>query len=179
MRCQLKVCQAYHLSLTLSKSHFFPKQFEFVGIDMCDHGNRPAQSKFMLLKTWPAPEFVRDIAKFISFAQFYSRFIPNSEMRAVPLCTIIKGEYSDPIAEHWTPEAGTAWTDLEDAILSDPCIQRFYYRKLVVLRTDFSSLGFGFVLLQLGNDKASVKATQDYRTGKGFSFMAKGSTETL
>ena len=25
MRCQLKVCQAYNLSLTLCKSHFFPK----------------------------------------------------------------------------------------------------------------------------------------------------------
>ena len=70
MRCQLKVCQAYNLSLTLCKSHFFPKLFEFVGIDVCNYGIRPAQSKFMLLKTWPAPEFVRDVAKFIGFAQF-------------------------------------------------------------------------------------------------------------
>ena len=61
----------------------------------------------------------------------------------------------------------------------DPCIQRFDYRKLVVLRTDFSSFGFGYVLLQPGNDEASVKASQDYRAGKGFSFMTKGSRATL
>jgi hypothetical protein len=51
IRCQLKVCQAYHLSLNLRKSHFFPKHFEFVGIDVCVNGNRPAKSKHTLLTT--------------------------------------------------------------------------------------------------------------------------------
>jgi hypothetical protein len=51
MRCQLTVCQAYNLSLTLLKSHFFPKLFEFVGFDVCHDRNRPAQSKHGLLKT--------------------------------------------------------------------------------------------------------------------------------
>jgi hypothetical protein len=100
-------------------------------------------------------------------------------MRAAPLHTLIKGEYTDPIALHWTPDAEHAWNDLKDAIISDPCIQRFDYRKLVIMRTDFSSMGFGYVLLQPGNDKASVKAAQDYRTGKVFSFMTKGSSATL
>ena len=45
MRCQLKVCQAYNLSLTLRKSHFFIKRFKFVGVDVCNDGNCPAQSK--------------------------------------------------------------------------------------------------------------------------------------
>jgi hypothetical protein len=179
MRCQLKVCQAYHLLLNLRKSHFFPKRFEFVGIDVCNDSNCPAQSKFMLLKTWPAPEIVGNIAKFISFAQFYSRLIPNFKMYAAPLRALIKEEYTDPIADHWTPQAEIAWTDLKNAILLDPCIQRFDHRKLVVLRTDFSSFGFGYVLLQPGNNEASVRAAQDNRAGKGFSFMTKGSQVTL
>ena len=87
----------------------------------------------MLLKTWPATEFAHAIAKFIGFAQSYSRFIPNFEMHAAPLRTLIKREYNDPIAEHWMPEAETAWNGLKDAIISDPCIQRFDHRKLVVL----------------------------------------------
>ena len=91
----------------------------------------------------------------------------------------LKGEYTDLIAQHWTHDAETAWNDLKEAIISDPCIQRFDHRKLVVLRSDFSSLGFGYVLLQPGNDEASVRAAQDYRAGNGFSFMTKGSTATL
>ena len=67
----------------------------------------------MLLKTWPAPEFFRDVAKFIGFAQFYSRFIPNFEMRAAPLRILIKGEYTNPIAQHWTPAAEDAWNNLK------------------------------------------------------------------
>ena len=80
----------------------------------------------MLLKTWTAPEFVHDVAKFIGFAQFYSRFIPNFEMRAAPLHTLIK--YTDPIAQHWTPDPEHAWNDHKDAIISDPCIQRFDHK---------------------------------------------------
>ncbi len=49
IQCQLKVCQAHHLSLNLRKSHFFPKQFKYVGIDMCTNGNRHAKLKHGLL----------------------------------------------------------------------------------------------------------------------------------
>ncbi len=131
------------------------------------------------MKSWPAPKLVRDVAKLIGFAQFYSRFIPNFEMRAEPLCRIYKQEYTEPVAAYWTPEAEGAWEDLKEAIVSDPCIQPFDYRKLCVLRTNFSSQGFGYVLLQPANDAASTRAAQDYRDGKGFSFMTKGSMATL
>jgi hypothetical protein len=32
MECQLRICQAYQLSLSLKKSRIFSKRFEFVGI---------------------------------------------------------------------------------------------------------------------------------------------------
>ncbi len=179
MRCQLQVCQAYNLSLNLCKSYFFPARFKFVGVDMCKDGNHPAQSKYTLLKTWPAPEFVRDVAKLIGFAQFYSQFIPNFKMHAAPLCTVCKQEYTKPVANHWMPEAEGAWEDLKDAILLDPCIQQFDYHKMIVLHTDFSSHGFGYVLLQPGNDEASTQAAQDYRDSNRFSFMLKGSKSIL
>ena len=34
IECQLLVAKAYCLTLSLKKSHFFPKRFEFVGIDV-------------------------------------------------------------------------------------------------------------------------------------------------
>jgi hypothetical protein len=162
-----------------SQKLFFPARFKFIGIDICEDGNPLVQSKHSLLKTWPAPEFVRDIVKLIGFAQFYSQFIPNFEMRVAPLRTVCKQEYTKLVAQHRTPEAEGAWEDLKDAILLDPCIQRFDYRKLIVLHTDFLSHGFGYILLQPGNDEALTQAVQDYRDGKGFSFMAKGSKAIL
>jgi hypothetical protein len=62
MECQLRVCLAYRLLLSLKKSFISPIQFEFVGNDVCPKGNRPAQSKHQLLESWPQPEIVRDVA---------------------------------------------------------------------------------------------------------------------
>jgi hypothetical protein len=123
MQCQLKVCQASNLSMNLRKSSFFPTRFEFVGVDVCKDGNRPAQSKHGLLKSWPAPKLVCNVAKLIGFVQFYSRFIPNFKIRAEPLRHICKQEYTEPVAAYWMPEAEGAWEDLKEAIVLDPCIQ--------------------------------------------------------
>jgi len=179
IRCQLRVCQAYRFNLNLLKSFFFPQRFDFVGIDVSPDGNRPAKSKHGLIKSWPAPEFVRDVAKFIGFAQFYSRFIQHFELRISPLREICRTEYTEPVAPFWTEAAQKSFDEVRAAMLSDPCLQRFDYRKPVILRTDFSARGFGYVLLQPGNDDASQQASQAYRDGKGFTFMTKGSKAVL
>ena len=72
MQCQLMVCQAYNLSLSLKKAKIFPARFEFVGVNVCSDGNRLACSKHVLLETWPEPTKVRNVAKFIGFGQFYN-----------------------------------------------------------------------------------------------------------
>ena len=148
MQCQLMVCQAYNLLLSLRKAKIFPARFEFVGVDVCYDRNRPARSKHVLLETWPDPTEVRDVAKFIGFGQFYSRFIPNVELRILPLRSIASHEYTTPLGELWTSDAKKAFDDVKSAILYDPCIQRFDHEKLIVIRTDFSGVGFEYVLLQ-------------------------------
>jgi hypothetical protein len=123
IRCQLKVCQAYRLSLNLCKSHFFPECFEFVGINVCANGNWPAKSKHNLLLTWPGPEFVRDVAKFIGFCQLYSLFVHHFELRIAPLRKLTKHEYTNSIKPLWMDAAHTAWEDMRTAIVSNPCLR--------------------------------------------------------
>ena len=141
--CQLRICKAYRLTLSLKKSHFFPKRLEFVGIDVSPDGNRPAMSKHELIKHWPVPELVRDIASFVGFLQFYSKFIPNFEIRVEPLRRIMEREYTEMVGDLWTSDVQSTFDDLRDSILCDPCLRRFDPRKLTVLRTDFSAKGFG------------------------------------
>ena len=74
-------------------------RFEFVGNDVCPEGNRPAQSKHQLLESWPQPEIVRDVAKFIGFAQFYSKYIHHFELRVAPLRALTTiHEYTDQVS---------------------------------------------------------------------------------
>jgi hypothetical protein len=55
IECQLIVAHSHNLSLNLHKCHWFPSRLEFVGTDVTPDGNRPAQSKHDLLRTWPTP----------------------------------------------------------------------------------------------------------------------------
>jgi hypothetical protein len=93
--------------------------------------------------------------------------MPDFELCISPLQSITSHEYTTPVGEMWTAEAKAAYKDIKSAILDDPCIQRFDHKKLIVLQTDFFALGFGYVLLQPGDDVASITAAQDYCGGKG------------
>jgi hypothetical protein len=175
MECQLKIYQAYHLSLSLHKSNIFPSRFEFVGINVCTNGNPPNQSKQLLMR-WPAPKTVHNVAKFIGFAQFYSHFIHNFELHIAPLRKITKQEYTNPVTQYWSDAAQNSLDAMKNAILANPCILHFDYWKLIVLQTGFSCLGFDWVLCQPGDDEVSNKAVQEYRSGKGFNFNHRPSS---
>jgi hypothetical protein len=97
MECQLKICQSQNLSLSLKKLHIFPKQFEFVGIDECPDGNRPAMSKHQLLHHWPLPVIICNVTKFVGFMQFHSHFILDFEVRIAPLHELMREEYIEPL----------------------------------------------------------------------------------
>jgi hypothetical protein len=164
----------------LRKSHIFPKRFKFVGIDVCLDGNCPAMSKHQLLEHWPHPETVHNVAKLIGFAQFYSKFIPHFELQIAPLCELtMKFEYTDAVASHWTTAAQDALSNVKEAILSDPCLKQFDHHHLIVLRTDFSSHGFGYVACQPGNNDALTAAMDAYQCSSEFSFMEKSSMVVL
>ncbi len=123
MECQLEICQSQNLSPSLKKSHIFLKRVEFVGIDVCHDGNRPAMSKHQLLVHWPTPVIICDVAKFVGFLQFYARFIPNFEVRILPLCKIMKEDYTSTIGSAWTPAANNAFRAMRQAILANPCLK--------------------------------------------------------
>jgi hypothetical protein len=130
-------------------------------------------SKHDLLHHWPLPELVRNVASFVGFLQFYSNFIPHFEVRALPLCEIMTQEYTEAVGNMWTAEANSAFEELKNSVLCNPCLLWFDHRKLTVLRTDFSTLGFGYVVCQPGNDKCSLAKTSQYMSGNGFGFMSK------
>ena len=133
MECQLRVCLSQNLSLSLKKTHIFPVRMEFIGIDVSEDGNRPAMSKHQLLRTWPDPLIVRDIASLIGFAIFYSSFIPHFEVCTKRLHEITKLVYSEPVARHFDKDARAEWVDIKRALLLDRCMMRFDNRRFSVL----------------------------------------------
>jgi hypothetical protein len=179
MECQLKICQSQNLSLSLKKLHIIPKQFEFVGIDICPDGNQPAKSKHQLIHHWPLPVIICNVAKFVGFMQFYSCFIPNFEVKIAPLCELMREEYTEPLGAKWTSISIAAWNNMHESVLKDSCLCRYNHRKLFVLRTNFSAEGFGYVACQPADDNASMQAMHQCVHSISFDFMTKDSTALL
>ena len=68
-------------------------------------------------------------------------------------------DYNDRLtAKDITPEIHDEMLDLFTAVLSDPILQRADIKKRFYIRTDACSRGHGNVLLQSGDDAASLAA---------------------
>ena len=173
LTCQLDVCLSQNLSLSLKKSFFFPHRMEFVGVDVCDDGNRPAMSKHELVKHWPAFVTVRDVSSFVGFMNFYANWIPLFAQRISPLRSIITKSMDDTIGA-LTDEQSTARTDMISAICDDPVIARYDYTKRPYLLTDFSKKGFGYVICQPGDDPDALAAMRREMDGDNCEFLTKG-----
>jgi len=136
-------------------------------------------SKHELLKHWPVPILVRDVASFVGFLQFYSKFIPHFEVRVETLRHIMAREYTEEVGDMWTPEARAVFDDLRNSILCDPCLRRFDPNRLTVLRTDFSAKGFGYVVCQADDDETSLALASQFMSGNGFNFLTKTNGSAL
>ncbi|KAL3786998.1 hypothetical protein HJC23_005509 [Cyclotella cryptica] len=179
LKCQLRTMLAQRLSLSLKKCHFFPKRIEFVGIDVSRDDNRPAMSKHKLLKTWPKPTIIRDIASFVGFAVFYAVFIPFFELRATRLREIMKGECEKRLTTELDKVAEDEWTGIQNAILADPCLKRFDHRKRVYIISDFCAKGFAYVATQPGDDEPSIAAMMREMAGGDCEFLREGNEAKL
>jgi hypothetical protein len=136
-------------------------------------------SKHKLLKHWPLPEFVQDVASFVGFLQFYSKFIPHLEVCVEPLCHIMERDYTETVGNLWTPVACEPVDDLRNSILCDPCLCCFDPKKLMVLRKEFSAEGFCYVVCQADNDDISLALASQFMLGNGFHFLTKTNSGVL
>jgi hypothetical protein len=81
-------------------------------------------------------------------------------------------EYTKPIGDMWMLDVQSTFDSLRNSILEDPCLRRFNPAKLTVLRTDFSSKGFGYVVCQPDNDdNVSLEHVSQFMSGNGFHFL--------
>jgi hypothetical protein len=122
---------------------------------------------------------MHDIAKFVGFMQFYSHFIPHFEVQITLLHGILRKDYSSTLSLLWSKEAKAVFDKMRQAILDNPCLQRYNHCKLLVLCMDFSAKGFGYVACQPADDNVSLQAMHQCMQGGSFDFMTKDSAALL
>ena len=172
LEAMFDVCLRRRLSLNLRKCHLFTPRFEFVGHDIAEDGNHPASSKFDLLRRWPNPVTVRDVASLIGFCQFYACYIPWLEVRIKNCRALVAGDYEATIKpESWTVECQNEWEFMKQSILSDPCCAQYNPDLRFYLKTDFAQVGMGYVGCQPDDDPLSLAAMHREMAGGPCEFL--------
>jgi len=75
VRWVLKKLSENGLCVNIDKCIFHVPEVEFVGFQIGTQGVQMSQKKVEDILNWPAPSSVKEVQKFIGFANFYRRFI--------------------------------------------------------------------------------------------------------
>lgn len=134
---------ANHLALKRSKCSFGEKSVASLGNVIGANSVAMDRSKVEAVEAWPRPRTVKVLRGFLGLTGYYRKFVRGYGAIAAPLTALLKKE-----SFSWTPEAGSAFAVLKQALISAPVLQLLDFTKLFVVDCDASGSGFGAVLHQ-------------------------------
>ncbi|KAI4898691.1 hypothetical protein NFI96_020791 [Prochilodus magdalenae] len=127
------------------KCEFHLSSVSFLGYVISPEGVVMDDRKVDAVANWPTPKSVRDLQRFLGFANFYRRFIRNYSSVAVPLTSLLKGNAKRLV---WNLQAESAFNDLKSRFTSAPLLKHPNPSEPFVVEVDASNLGVGAVLSQ-------------------------------
>ncbi|KAK3553596.1 hypothetical protein QTP70_005767, partial [Hemibagrus guttatus] len=134
-----------HGHYELEKCEFHRTMVTFLGYVISQRGVEMDMVKVRAVTDWPAPTTVRELQRFLGFANFYRRFIRNYSSVAGPLTSLLRGK---PKRLAWTDQACTAFQQLKENFTSAPILRHPDPDLPFVVEVDASSKGLGAVLSQ-------------------------------
>ena len=156
-----RIFQQYRVSFRLDKCEFLKDRVEYVGHDLMADGNCPAASKFDMISNWPLPRTSQALHSFIGLVNFYHNYSPYFELRLKPLRQFYRRFLREEIPiSAWTPALLELFHEIKDCITSSPTLVRYDPTQPTFLKTDWSSEGMGWILMQPDHDVESQKATK-------------------
>ncbi len=79
----------------MEKCEFHQTQISFLGYIISSEGVAMDDKKVQSVLNWPQPKTVKELQRFLGFANFYRRFIRNFSTIAAPLTSLLRGGDND------------------------------------------------------------------------------------
>ena len=111
------------------------------------------QSKVKAVTEWPCPKSIKELQRFLGFANFYKRFIRNFSAVAAPLTSLLKAAAWKLC---WTAAASTAFAKLKALFTTAPVLRHPDPTRPFVVEVDASKSGVGAVLSQRQGQPAKL-----------------------
>jgi hypothetical protein len=142
------ILQREGLAVAAHKSFFHVREVEFLGYLINANGVEMPTGKVKAVREWEKPKNLKDVERFLGFANFYRRFIKNFSGVARPITDLTRNKGLD---FHWGPTQTVAFQQLKDAFTSTPILKHFDPSLEVIIETNASNFAIGCILSQKHN----------------------------
>ncbi|KAK3535068.1 hypothetical protein QTP70_003033 [Hemibagrus guttatus] len=141
----LQCLRNYQLFLKAEKCVFHQSSIQFLGY-VIDHSDiRMDEKKVAAVRNWPIPTTVKDLQRFLGFANFYWQFIQDYSSITSPLTSLLRNK---PKSLTWNPAATQAFDKLKTAFTTAPLLVHPNPELPFIVEVDASTTGVGVVLSQ-------------------------------
>ncbi|KAI2644548.1 Transposon Tf2-6 polyprotein [Labeo rohita] len=135
----------HHLYLKAEKCEFHQNTIQFLGYVIGPDGISMDTNKVAAIWDWPQPTSVKELQRFLGFANFYRRFINQFSLLSATLTNLLKEK---PKTLIWTPSASQAFASLKSAFCTAPALVLPDPQEPFIVEVDVSTIGAGAVLSQ-------------------------------
>ena len=134
------------LFVKAEKCSFHVKSISFLGFIVAEGTVQMDPEKVSAVRNWPTPQSIKEVQRFLGFANFYRRFIKNFSTVAAPIISLTKKVNGARFL--WTAKAETAFRELKSRFTSKPILVTPNPSLPFVVEVDASEVGVGAILSQ-------------------------------
>ncbi|KAK3512082.1 hypothetical protein QTP70_030361 [Hemibagrus guttatus] len=135
----------YRLFLKAEKCVFHQSSVQFLGYIIDRSGVHMGERKVAVVRNWPIPTSVKDLQRFLGFANFYRWFIQGYSSITNPLTSLLRNK---PKSLTWTPATTQAFDKLKTAFTTAPLLVHPDPKLPFIVEVDASTTRVGVVLSQ-------------------------------
>ena len=147
----LERLRRFSLYASLKKYKFFTIEVEFLNFMMFIDDVAMNKRRVKAIQKWSRPKFFHEVQIFLSFVNFYRRFIHHYSQIVESLTNLLKGSIKGIKIESfdWPVEAEKAFRRLREAFTKAPLLCHFDSELLIRVKTDALDFDLTDILTQL------------------------------
>jgi len=142
VRWVLKKLSENGLCVNIDKCIFYVPEVEFVGFQIGTQGVQMSQTKVEDILNWPAPRSVKEVQKFIGFANLYRRFIQGFSKLTLLIQTLTHND----VMWNWTQQCQEAFEELKHRFTTAPILCHYHPERRKQIETDALDLAKAGIL---------------------------------
>lgn len=143
----------YKMTINLGKCVFGQPKIEFLGYEVSEEGISPLPDKVKAIETYPKPETIEQLRRFLGMLNFYRNHIPGAAKVQGILDRYLHGARKrDKRKIDWSDEASSAFEQCKENLKNAATLSYPITDAKLGLMTDASDFSIGAVLQQKENN---------------------------